>query len=206
MKIYQLIVLFLVSIISITDMNAQKAKTTELAFKYGRVSTNEFGNAIAELGLELFTLGDVERTNSRHIGAVGVSLKVAPYDRLTIGASVTYEQINSSVMLRDEIIGDQKLYFLTGAFELDYRYITVKQFQMYFGLGAGGTMLYDVFNDNDINSELSGYNEFYAPYPNFQVTALGFRFGDNVGITAEFGFGYKGIVNLGLSFQPKPLK
>lgn len=196
----------LAALLFASSMQAQKKGTTELGFRYGRLSTNELGNAIAELGLVIFTLDNVERTDARDIGAIGVSLKVAPYDRLTLGVSVTYEQINSDVAVREEVIGSQNLYFLTGAFELDYRYVTAKQFQMYFGLAGGGTLLYDVYNANDIDSEISGYNEFYSPYPNFHVTALGFRFGDNIGITAEFGFGYKGMVNLGISFQPKPLE
>jgi len=188
-------------------MNAQKRGVTEFALGWGRGTTNEVGNAISELGLQIFSLGNVQRTDFQHTGASRVSLKVAPYDRLTIGASVTYEQINSNVMSQDVVVGDQKLYFLTGAFELDYRYITTESFQMYFSLGGGGTLLYDVFNDNDTSPEtFSGYNEIYDPYPNFHANLLGFRFGTNLGIFAEFGFGYKGIVNVGLSFQPKPLK
>jgi len=206
MKINSLIALIIASLISITDMSAQRRGSTELAFGWGRLSTNEIGNGISELGLQLFTLGDVQRTDFQHIGASRVSLKVAPYDRLTIGASVTYEQINSNIMLLDAVVGNQKLYFLTGAFELDYRYITTESFQMYFSLAGGGTVLYDVFDTDDTSPEtFDSYNEIYDPYPNFHANLLGFRFGTNLGIFAEFGFGYKGIVNVGLSFQPKPL-
>jgi hypothetical protein len=36
-------------------------------------------------------------------------------------------------------------------------------------------------------------------YPTFQITPFGVRAGKQTGVFAEIGYGYKGIINLGLS-------
>ncbi len=205
MKISQLITVTLMLFTSLTSLDAQVRGTTELAFSWGKYSTNEIVDVLYRDIVIFASRGDIEYDDYRRTGAVRASLKVAPYDRLTIGASVVYEQSNSDAIYQNKVIGQQNLYFLTGAIELDYRYVTVDSYQMYFSLAAGGTMLYDVFTDNETNPDFNSHNELNSPYPNFHVNVLGMRFGDNVGVFAELGFGYKGIVNVGLSFQPKPL-
>tara|TARA_R110002050_G_scaffold56512_3_gene127088 strand:- start:40298 stop:40468 length:171 start_codon:yes stop_codon:yes gene_type:complete len=43
--------------------------------------------------------------------------------------------------------------------------------------------------------------DHYKTNFNFQLSALGFRIGKTVAAFAELGFGYKGIIIVGASFQ-----
>ena len=73
---------------------------------------------------------------------------------------------------------------ITIAVESDYRYISKDSFQMYSGLGLA------YFTADQYTTNFS-----------FQISALGFRVGKNLAAYAELGFGYKGIVHFGASYQ-----
>jgi len=69
---------------------------------------------------------------------------------------------------------------------------------MYSGLGLAytyGTLKYDSSTPQEESSTDN------ISLPNFHLTGVGLRVGKSFGGFAEFGFGYKGIVNMGLSYQ-----
>jgi len=173
--------------------HAQQKGSVDISLGYGFVSSNEIGVAIFNFQASLWSWiagSVVDRegyaiSNYKDRGPLGLSLKLTPSDRLTIGGYLSYERITADFTLFEGISGNWWYNFVTTAIEMDYRYVSKEKFQMYFTLGAGATFLGDTY------------------YPNFQVNALGFRFGKTAAVFAEFGLGYKGIVNVGLSFQPK---
>ena len=66
---------------------------------------------------------------------------------------------------------------------------------MYSGLGLGITFRELVFDaSNPSNDFLGNIN-----YPAAQLSLLGFRFGNKVGAHIEFGAGYMGAINMGIS-------
>ncbi|MFT6797792.1 MAG: hypothetical protein ACJART_002946, partial [Maribacter sp.] len=73
---------------------------------------------------------------------------------------------------------------ITIAIETDYRYISKPSFQMYSGIGLA------YFTTGEYDTNFS-----------FQGTALGFRVGKKLAAYAELGFGYKGIAQIGASYQ-----
>lgn len=50
-------------------------------------------------------------------------------------------------------------------------------------------------------------NEYFAPEPDsrlkfaYHITPVKFRYGDEIGVFAELGFGYRGLLNVGLSIK-----
>ena len=105
-----------------------------------------------------------------------------------LGGFLTYEKITggeSTFFSPEETVLIETEYY-TLAIESDYRYISKNSFQMYSGLGLGLLIT---------NGE-----EDFSPIT-FNITALGFRVGRTIAAFAELGFGYKGIVNIGASYQ-----
>jgi len=188
-----------------TSIQAQESGTGEIAVGYGVVSTNEIGvvfvDVITTVGAEIIGIGSYGRKNFKQVGPTRVSLKLTPHNRFTIGGVLLYEHMQSDMTFNENVYGNQRLTFFTAAVEFDYRYVSKEAFQMYFTLGGGTTFMHERFTPSDSNPELSGFDGFYDPLPNFHVNLLGFRFGRTAAFFAEFGLGYKGIANVGFSFQ-----
>ena len=70
---------------------------------------------------------------------------------------------------------------------------------MYSGLGVGYTTTQLKFRPAE--NSLSKASKENSGLFSFHVTTLGFRFGKKAAITGELGFGYKGIANIGFSYQ-----
>lgn len=192
-------------------IHAQQKGSVDISLGYGFASSNEIGLAVADFYTSFGTLvvgnifGNTQgyaRINYKNTGPLGFSFKIVPYNKLTIGGYLSYENIDSDLKFFGEVSGSQKFSFYTTALEFDYRYISKEKFQMYFTLGGGTTFWHEKYVSTNPNSDLTD-SEFHEPYLNLHVNLLGFRFGKTVGIFTEFGLGYKGLINVGLSFQPK---
>lgn len=66
---------------------------------------------------------------------------------------------------------------------------------MYSGAGLG----YSVINESYKGTTESGSTSGLL---NFQLNLAGIRVGKTVALKMEFGFGYKGVINGGLSIRP----
>jgi hypothetical protein len=110
--------------------------------------------------------------------------------KLTLGFSVS--------LLNGKLSQNQNMELqhtsIVTAFEPKFSYVKKAAFELYFFAGAGV-----IFNKNKtiVNGE-SVASQLYTN-PTTQLTPLGIRAGKKVAVFAEIGYGYKGIVNLGLS-------
>jgi len=93
--------------------------------------------------------------------------------------------------------GDIKRKFYTGAIEWEYRYYNRGPVQVYSGIGLGFTFGNETFTPNEVQQESTGTIASVA----YQLNAVGIRLGKRLGGYIEFGYGYKGIINLGFSAQ-----
>ena len=80
--------------------------------------------------------------------------------------------------------------YTTLAAEVGLYYVNSPGFQLYSSAGFGTTVVY--VPKSQISTRI---------WPNMHLNLLGMRFGGRVGGFLEFGFGYKGIINAGLSVQ-----
>lgn len=94
-----------------------------------------------------------------------------------------------------------KRQFYTVALEWEYRYVNQGIVQVYSGLGIGFTYgteeLTPPPSEQSIVETTTGDVSSIA----YQVNAIGVRIGKKFAGYAEFGYGYKGILNLGFSVQ-----
>lgn len=127
--------------------------------------------------------------------ALYFNYKYAIQDKWFFYADLSYQVIKQDVKQNSLTIGDVSNRFITVGFGTDYRYISKDIFQMYSGVSiAYTTRDADFTTSNNMNDKHDGFF-------NFQVNALGFRVGKKLAGIAELGFGYKGIANVGVSYQ-----
>ena len=88
--------------------------------------------------------------------------------------------------------------FITASFELQYRYVNNGFFQMYSGIGVGL-----IAGKERFTSEIEGVNSDSRnmSLPGYQLNLAGVRFGKRLGVYLELGYGYKGIMNIGISYS-----
>lgn len=95
--------------------------------------------------------------------------------------------------------GELTRQFYTLAVEWEYRYVNQGPIQVYSGIGLGftyGTEELAPPAESGLEAETGDVSNIA-----YQVNAVGIRIGKKFGGFAEFGYGYKGIVNLGFSVQ-----
>ncbi len=179
-------------------MNAQEQGTSQISVGYGVLSSNLIIDALTEIITYPASLGTITYDNESSTGSIFLTYKYAAQDRWMIGGTFVYESLKKDVIVAGVNSGEQKNNSYTIAFETDYRYISSSLFQMYSGAGIGYT-----FSDEEFTSSSNANNNISdnGGNVNFQITALGIRLGDDIAFFAEGGFGYKGIINAGISFQ-----
>ena len=159
------------------NANAQKGKA-EIGFSWGHFS--------------MFTLYNGSPFNTSS-GTSSLNLRYYLNNAVSVGINVGYEN-NSSY-------GS----FLTFAPECTFRYLDTKDNRVRVRLyGAAGFGL-TVFNDNE--ASIPGHSDNTGPKLwGFQGTPLGIRVGRKLAGFAEIGYGYKGLINGGLSYRFRAAK
>jgi hypothetical protein len=144
------------------------------------------------------SLGIISTSNLKSTGAMHINYKFAIENKWILGATTGFSDTTQDISVNNAVIGEQKYRALTFAIESDYRYISNPSFQIYSGLGAGITINKGEFEPNS-TKETSIHDN--SSYFNYKVTALGLRVGKKLAGFLELGFGYKGILSAGISYQ-----
>lgn len=95
--------------------------------------------------------------------------------------------------------GELRRQFYTVALEWEYRYVNQGMVQVYSGIGLGYTIGSEELTPPPETGQAVGDGDISSFA--YQINAVGVRFGKKFGGYAEFGYGYKGIVNVGFSVQ-----
>lgn len=168
----------------------------DISVSYGVLTNDQFLDFYSDLFIDIFTLGYETTDNTKELGGIFITYKNIAH-KFNWGITAGYDAILSSdIKDKDTLVGKGYSNRITIALEGDYRYINKDIFQMYSGLGLGYTFRKDTYNPDIGPEQTNNINHF-----NFQLTAVGVRFGKSLGGFMELGFGYKGILNFGLSYQ-----
>jgi len=191
-----IIVLFVVA--TITPVSAQEKGTSEFKAGYGIITSTQTIYDIVEIFEMAFTLGSITYTDEKSSGAIHLCYNYSVSDKFTVGAVVAYEQINSNVSSGNDAIGKMKSKFYTVAIESAFHYMQKENMNLYSGIGLGYS-----FGNMNFESSSTQEDSFSdnANMPNFHITGIGIRFGKTFGGFAEAGFGYKGVINAGISLK-----
>ncbi|MBE9483471.1 MAG: hypothetical protein IMY74_01420 [Bacteroidetes bacterium] len=114
----------------------------------------------------------------------------ASYVHYTVQKEYTFASVGSvhTVEWRDA--------FISGLLSADFHYLRKKNISMYSGVSAGICFVRSDILEGDSMIKMEDSNIFA-----YHLNAIGVRFGHSVGFFLETGFGYKGILNGGLSFK-----
>lgn len=170
---------------------AQEKGESEIAVSYAAM-TSENPLSTLWLGLSNFrSLGDRDFTLRQ--GAMFASYKYFVSDRIAVGATTGFNRnVHGSIFwLRDFSRSDART--LTMAGEVTWYFIRKPAVKLY---SMGGLGFYA------LRSSIDNYSTSTLTYgPTTQLTAIGARFGKKSSVFTELGFGYKGIINTGLSIK-----
>ncbi|MFK7001334.1 outer membrane beta-barrel protein [Flavobacterium oreochromis] len=183
--------------ISFFSINAQEKGTSEFKVSYGLFSTNNIINTVTDILITPASLGAVTVENKVSSGVFNLGYNYTIINKLNLGLDFAYEAFISDVISNNKFINKQKEDDFTFAIKSDYNYLSKNKIRLYSGVGIGYTFIRN--RSNNLSSEGLSFDN--STRFNFQITGIGFRYGGKLGITAEAGLGYKGILNAGISYQ-----
>lgn len=201
-KQYAVIAVVLLSTLSFS----QSKGTSELNISLGAATLEDFRTATESVANSLITVvisGD-QLTHADGSSMMGytASYNYAIQDQWMFGVALAYQNVEGKLLLNGSASGKSSSKVYSLGIETDYRYISKSNFQIYSGLGLGyafGKTTFDLGNKLELKDKNN--NNSKINYFTFHVTAVGFRVGKKLAAFAELGFGYKGIINGGLSYQ-----
>ncbi len=168
---------------------AQEKGTHDISFGIGFETSNEFLNTVEDI------ISGVSYANTTVTPAFNLTYKIAIKDKWFFYADAAYQVVSEDVIEGGLTTGDVSQRYFTVGFGSDYHYISKDWFQMYSGASIAYTsQKADFTTSSNIEDKSDGYF-------NFHVNALGFRFGQAFAGFVELGVGYRGVANIGLSYQ-----
>jgi hypothetical protein len=195
------IVIFLIGSCTIYGQSYDKSYLHhDFMISYGLPSTDVFQNINSTMLDEKFP--DLRYTRDDYNGTGIISLTyryVTKNEIMFFGVSGSYNKTKGNIYNVGELEGELNRNFITLAIEGQYRYQNMNKVQLYSGIGIGYT-----FGNETLTTPASSGNKTITGNINsiaWQINAIGIRVGKSIAGFAEFGYGYKGIVNLGLSIQ-----
>jgi len=200
MKTVAVLFLFFASIACNAQCPSNK-RQIDIVASYGFITGDEISEKIAP--------GDNSQSNTNIVynsGASFLTVRYFLYNRLAIGFSwgVTKERWQYNDPYNPSFSAHSyKQNSTTGAFEVYYIYVFRKYFEVYTlaGIGAShNTREEPVFSAGQIYSTATSSHDVLKA----QYTPIGVRAGGRLGAFAELGIGYKGLLNLGVSFKLGP--
>ena len=184
-KIIATISLVFISFLSFS----QEKGTHDISFGLGFETSNEFLNTVEDI------ISGVSYANTSVSPAFILNYKVAVKNKWFVYADGAYQTVSEDVIEDNLTTGDVTHRYITVGLGSSYHYISKDWFQMY----SGASIAYTSQNSDFTTS--SNIGDKSDGYFNFHVSALGFRVGKALAAFAELGVGYKGIGNLGISYQ-----
>ncbi len=186
---------YLLSVAFCTHLAARDGKS-EIALGYGLFST---ANAIAQ-SADIYSTGlsagmtSVER---QHSGTFHIGYNYYDYTTqclpVAIGGTFLYEQAQSVAFAGDIDAGRFNDQFYTLMGKINLIYFDRGKLMLYGTMAAGATYCTRRFTANDGSSDFAG-----VVHLNFQLSPVGIKYGNNVGIFVEAGLGSKGMVCAGV--------
>ncbi|GHV57148.1 hypothetical protein FACS1894182_05270 [Bacteroidia bacterium] len=169
-------------------------KRHEISVGVGIFNDVQLASALGDLMAMTVTGGYLVEPGAYHAFSPNVNYRYWFTNRFGLGGSYVFDT-NSVKIRKDGSSGssfdEYTRYYSTIAIEGVLNYVTKSTWQLY-GLLGGGLSIASVPKSDVLNTVV---------FPNFQVTPIGVRIGGSFGGFAEVGYGYKGIINVGISVR-----
>ncbi|WET67873.1 hypothetical protein [Sphingobacterium sp.] len=173
---------------------AQQKGTSDISVTVGAATSTDLANLFTNILTEGLTGREYSTRNMKAGPSFGLTYRYAVADRWMVHADGFYQKMTEDLYLSNVKSDEFKYSYITVGLGSDYRYISKEYFQMYSGLAVA-------YTSESIDNSGQGASPKGEGFFNYQVNAAGFRVGKKLAGFAELGFGYKGIANVGVSYQ-----
>ncbi len=182
------IILVLLLFLLTTTLYSQEKGTMDFSVSAGVISSN----FLIDFYAQLLTLGLIRTKGDVMTPAINTTFKYAVMDNWFVNADFTYEYAKKKLLgSNDEVLDIQTHNYFTLGIGTEYHYFNTEITRIYAGTAIAYTL--DNYKTNSQSANV--------PHFNFQLTPLGIRVGKKLAGFFELGFGYKGILILGISYQ-----
>ncbi len=178
-----------------THLTARDGKS-EITLGYGLFST---AGAIVR-SADIYSTGlstGMTSVGRQHSGAFHIGYRYYDYETqhlpVTIGGAFLYEQANSDALAGNIEAGQFNDRFYTLVGKINLIYLDRGKLILYGAMAAGATYCTRRFTALDGSSDFAG-----VVHLNFQLSPVGIKYGNHVGIFAEAGLGSMGMICAGI--------
>jgi hypothetical protein len=187
-----LAVLLLPSVFFSTAGSGQTRKH-DLSFQAGFLSGDQLKDIFEDRLLITISLGTYDKDDMRFSAIPVLTYHYSVNSKFGFGAAFGYYSVSGALVAGDAAVGDFREKNYIGAVELDYHWVMRPGFELYSGAGFGVKVRSGAYTDGaETDKETKAL-------PAFHLNAIGLRVGKKVGVFAELGVGYKGILALGVN-------
>lgn len=162
---------------------------------YGGASVESISNELADIIISATTGGNVTTANSKYSGALFAGYRSYVTEKLEVGGTFVYERASKDVLENDQKSGSVSTNTYALLAEMKYNYINQRKFKLHSGLGAGMSHT-RVSTKEDVHEPNKETLNNFA----YQLDVIGLTYGDQLSISANAGFGSKGIINAVLAY------
>ncbi len=172
----------------------------DVLISYGIPSTDLFLKISSPMLNEQFPDERYVRDNYGGSGIVMLTYRrVSKSEKFFWGVTAGYNSTKGDLYYLGSHEGELKRNFITVAAEGHYRYQNLKKIQLYSGIGIGYSIGSETLQPPTDSGKLSASGSINRLA--YQLNVIGIRMGSNIAGFIELGYGYKGIINAGLSIQ-----
>jgi hypothetical protein len=194
----------------------RSVEKNELSLGYGYITRDNFLNGFGRISRKLIINDSLKyRLNSadayklfgtdksvgygtlKSSGAFFGSYRHTVLPWLSVGLTAGFEKETKDLQIGGNAVGLYTRYVITIAPELQARYYHKGLTTMYGALGIGNTFVNEQYTSLTSDKHIDATDN----YAGFQVSPIGLKVGKKLSGFGEIGFGYKGVVQLGISYK-----
>jgi hypothetical protein len=171
----------------------------DISVSYGLFTPSQFTDVNSPMLNDLFPAELYVSDNFKGSGAISITYRhMFKNENILWGFTAGMSNASWEIYNVGADEGELKGTYYTIALDWQYRWRNQGVIQMYSGLDLGYTFGQETLTpvEPGLASTSSNIGQF-----GYQINAVGARIGKKFGGYVEFGYGFKGIINLGLSLQ-----
>ena len=183
---------------------AQNEAHHEIYAGVGLFNDNQAFSMVGDLLGTVLTFGQLVQPNKYWILTPAVGYRYWFNKSVGIGAHFAFDKnsvralhLHDTSTSSDNEWRVHNRYFYTIALDFNWNYMNRDICQLYGNIGLGVSLVN--FSDNKTTNPDAKLTQL--PFPNLHLSPLGIRVGKTFAGFAEIGWGYKGIINAGLSVK-----
>lgn len=134
-------------------------------------------------------------TNASGSGLYGIGYNYFIYKGLKLGVSAQYARYDVGRSFTNGLTANETDTWFTILLEPKGQWVDGRVAQLYSGFGLGASFYKSEGRSSSREEVFTNRMTIFS----FQATPIGVRFGRAVGAHLELGFGYKGLINVGVS-------